>query len=313
MQRVPEPRDDEAAGGGGGVFLSSTGNTAPRSGSVRAIDGSAITWTTAANGTINAVGTVGQQMVISPIQESAGESAVRVTFAVARQGTYLTLDRSINENNRVASVGISGGRSQATLDITVSGPTTGTGTASGSFAAIRFRWSGPVNLSANPFSALRRAEGFDSNAFTSQLNEASYFAPACRVLAGIPSDRTPVTGPPVLRAPSEPVIRERSESWGQFLGHAATWGLAALGAAALTAGTGGLDLVVGAAVFMTAADASMINDDIDLASSQSGDTSQSPDTGDGDAGSDGGDGEDSGGGDGGGGEGIDDTPPREPE
>jgi hypothetical protein len=74
-----------------------------------------------------------------------------------------------------------------------------------------------------------------------------------------------------------------------------------------------LDLVVGAAVFMTAADASMINDDIDLASSQSGDTSQSPDTGDGDAGSDGGDGEDSGGGDGGGGEGIDDTPPREPE
>jgi hypothetical protein len=193
-------------------------------------------------------------------------------------------------------------------------------TASGSFGAIRFRWSGPVNLSANPFSALRRAEGFDGNAFTSQLNEASYFAPACRVLAGIPADRTPAAGPPFVRAPGEPVIRERSESWGQFLGHAATWGLAALGAAALTAGTGGLDLVVGAAVFMTAADASMINDDIDLAASQSGDTGQSPDTGDisngngdGDAG-DAGDGDagDGGGGEGGGGEGIDDTPPRQP-
>lgn len=33
MQRVPEPRGEEAAGRGG-VFLSSTGNTAPRSGSV---------------------------------------------------------------------------------------------------------------------------------------------------------------------------------------------------------------------------------------------------------------------------------------
>ncbi len=84
--------------------------------------------------------------------------------------------------------------------------------------------------------------------------------------------------------------------------------------------SGGLDLVVGAAVFMTAADASMINDDIDLAASQSGDTGQPPDTGDigdgdgdGDAG-DAGDGDagDGGGGEGGGGEGIDDTPPRQP-
>jgi hypothetical protein len=67
---------------------------------------------------------------------------------------------------------------------------------------------------------------------------------------------------------------------------------------------------------MTAADASMINDDIDLAASQSGDTGQPPDTGDigdGDAG-DAGDGDagDGGGGEGGGGEGIDDTPPRQP-
>jgi hypothetical protein len=108
VRRVPEPRGEEAAGGGG-VFLSSTGNTAPRSGSVRAIDGSTITWTTSANGKLNAVGAAGQQMATTPIRESGGEFAVRVTFAVARRGTYLTLDRSINENNRVASVGITGG------------------------------------------------------------------------------------------------------------------------------------------------------------------------------------------------------------
>ena len=123
MQRVPEPQE---AAGGGGVFVPGRGGaTTPGSGSVQAADGSTITWTTAANGTITAIGAAGRQMVIDPTQQGAGVFTVRVAFSVAGQGIYLTIDRSINETNRVASVGIAGRGSQVTLAITLSGANTG--------------------------------------------------------------------------------------------------------------------------------------------------------------------------------------------
>ena len=248
-----------------------------------------------------------------------------MAFTAPGQGTYLTIDRSINETSHVVSVGYAGGGSQITLIITVTGPDTGNATASGHYGAAPFSWSGPVNLSANPVTTMA-AVGFKSSAFASELAQASYLGPACKVLAGLPSGPVVVGEPvPVSVGKPLPVIQARNESaddesWFEFLGKATVWGLAAVGAAALTAGTGGLDLLVVGGVFLTGADASMLSDDITLLSNENPDPGPDPvpvpdpdpdpdpDPGDpggggGDGGGGGGDDDDDGGGDDGGGDG----------
>jgi len=190
--------------------------------------------------------------------------ALQMTFtATGKGGTYLTIDRSIDETSHVASVGITGGGSQITLAITLSEPGTGNGTASGHFGATTFRWNGHVNLAANPESALVDVADFDRNAFASQLAEASYFGPACRMLIGVSDGFSGGPQPPPLppsSPPPAPVAPAQAESWGEFLAKAGVWGLAALAAGALTVETGGLDLVVVAGLFLSGADASMGTD-----------------------------------------------------
>lgn len=133
-------------------------------------------------------------MVIQPLQWTSGALTGRTAFSVTDQGTYLALDNSINESSRTASARVTGGGSQITIALTLSGATTGTAVASGNFGTTSRRWSGRVNLSVNPlpalWSALARA-GFNINAVGSQLAEASCFAPVYRALTEIRTARLP--------------------------------------------------------------------------------------------------------------------------
>jgi Pretoxin HINT domain len=221
---------------------------APRPGSAQAADGSAITWTTTAGGTITAAGSEGRRMVVKPLPPTAPGVVVRamqMEFMTQGQSPYLTIDRSIDETNKVASAGFAGGGSQITLAITLTSATAGTGKASGSYGATPFKWAGPVDLSANPVPTLA-AEGFNSNAFATQIAQASYFSPACEeILAAPPAGATAAPAP----APTE--------SWGEFLGKAFVWGAAGVAATFLT---GGADLLVLAGAFLAGADASMYSD-----------------------------------------------------
>ena len=174
--------------------------SAPKSGSVRAVDGSTIDWTTAPDGTATAVGSAGRTMVVKPLFPPTANGvvihAMQMTFAAPSQGTYLTIDRSINETSNAVTIGYTGGGSEITLTLVLTGPDTGNATASGNYGPVPFSWSGPVSLSANPVTTLA-AVGFRNDAFASQITEASYFGPACRILAGLPSG--PVVKPDPCR------------------------------------------------------------------------------------------------------------------
>jgi hypothetical protein len=151
---------------------------------------------------------------------------------------------------------------EVALTMTLSAPTIAATTATGKFGTTPFTWSGQVDLTTNPLTALKGVSGFQSNAFNSVMTKASYFGPACAILAGISNNPTEATAR---------VEHSDGESWGAFLGKAAAWGIAAGIATAVTVGTGGTDLLVVAIAFGAAADASMISDDIDAWDKGAGD------------------------------------------
>jgi hypothetical protein len=239
--------------------------SAPGSGSVRAADGSTITWTTAADGTVTAVGSAGRTMILQPLFPPTAAGivihAVQMAFAAPATGTYLTIDRSINETSRTVTIEYSGGESQITLTITLTGPDTGNATASGHYGPVPFSWSGPVSLSSNPVTTLA-AKGFKSSAFATQIAEASYFAPATTILAGLPSG--PVRRPVPVRKQARAATAEDEEGWGEFLGKAAVWGV--LGAAAVVL-SGGTILAV-AVTGLAGAEASMASDEVTILAHQ---------------------------------------------
>ena len=289
----------------------------PGSGSAKAADGSTIAWTTAPDGTVTAVGSSNRTMVVKPLFPPAASGvvihAMQMSFSAPSQGTYLTIDRSINETSHAVTIGYTAGGSKIALTITLTAPDTGNATASGNYGPAPFSWSGPVSLSTNPVTTLAAA-GFKNDAFASQITEASYFGPACRILAGLAS------GPVVKPTPTgssalvgEPLrAADATEGWGEFLSKALVWGL---GGVAITVLTGGADLLILGGVFLAGADASMITDDITLYAHLNPDPSPIPDpnpgpgpdpSGGGGGDGDGGDGGDGGGGDGGGGGGSGD-------
>jgi len=213
---------------GGGLPPSHPGRTPVLrgSGSAQAADGSAITWTTAPDGAVTAIGSAGRQMVLRLAQQ--GQSvAVKSAFSAPGRGTYLTAASAANFSGRTMSVQIAAGASKITFATTLAGATTRTAIASGNIGSTPVYWSGQVDLTS-PASALAGVPGLDS-AFSSQLAEASSSAPALRVLAGDP-------GSGKATASLKPAFSPQDSPSGPDVGKALIGGLAKALAGSLESG-----------------------------------------------------------------------------
>ena len=179
------PQPARFANPGRFLMSSGTGGAASGTGSAQATDGSTITWTTARNGTITAVGAAGRQMVIQPGRTASGSVSVLLAFWATGQGWYLTHENLFDETAGTASAKVAGDTSQVVLSLTLSGVTTGVVDAHGNFGATSFRWKGSINLSDDPLPVLSSGlagAGFDNNAFIPQITEATYFSPMFRYI-----------------------------------------------------------------------------------------------------------------------------------
>ena len=241
--------------------IGATTGSSPGTGSVQAADGTTIEWSTAADGTVTAVGTGGARMVIAkhglakaaegavavgsgggqitpaksattagedrggavpkhgrskaaestvaegargaldpavasaattgvwsrgtvgpitPAEPPAGISRSLTEFSVEGRGAYLTIGTMMDESRQFVSFEVVSEQTKIELDVAVTGSkTTASARFSGKSGSSPVSWSGEVDL-ASPPAAI---PGWPSNVFGAQMIEASYFAPACRVLA----------------------------------------------------------------------------------------------------------------------------------
>jgi hypothetical protein len=131
---------------------------------------------------------------------------------------------------------------------------------------------GPRHLAGDASAAVTGpTSGIDGEVAAKGAHPATAASPGTAAHATTAHPAT--TASPATTAPSTPKPRTilDEEGWGEFLGKAFVWGVAGVAVYVATTATGGLDLVVGAAVFGAGADASMISDDIHLyATSTSG-------------------------------------------
>jgi hypothetical protein len=203
-------------------------------GSARAADGSEISWTTAADGTITATGG-GHKMTISGVPGSAAGAGVAFAFSNPPAAPYLTLSRTLSAGG--VTVAATAGSETLTLTVTASNTGSATAKASGVHAGKAFHWSGPVNLAGNPQAQLAAVSGYDAAAFTAPFAQAMYFAPACQALADFPTASPPPSG---MRS-----VAHDKTAGGDVVA-AVGWGLGAVGGTVLApiAVAGGL---VGAA------------------------------------------------------------------
>ncbi len=120
-----------------------------------------------------------------------------MVFSQAPGGTYLTVTSAFNVPAQTVTTGMSSGQSELILTISQinADGSAGQASVSGSLNSAPVSWTGPVDLTANPFTGLQLA-GWPANAFSSQLNEASYFDPMFTVLAPPP--------PPAGQGPPPP-------------------------------------------------------------------------------------------------------------
>ena len=295
MPNIPEPQ--RTSNTSGLLAVGRGGTETPRSGSVPAADGSSITWSTAADGTITASGAAGRQTLVQQVQGADGLITTVVTFSANGQGTYFTIKQSISESNRVVSTQITSNRSDGTITIALRGISNGTVVASGLFGTNHLLWSGSIDLSGNPIAILwsgLAGAGFDSNTFRSQAVEASYFDPFYKELTKILSHPT-----------SNISLRD---------GHPFLWFLARAGAVGAIGFVGGAGLAVAGTVegvtwltgglwgFFIASGGTMAYDDVQMLQNQLNESSAQQDAGpEGDGGADDGGADDGGGGGGGGG------------
>jgi hypothetical protein len=208
-------------------------------GSVTATDGSAISWTTAADGTITATGSDGREMTISGVAGSVAGAGVAFAFANKPAAPYMTLSRTYSAN--ALKVALAAGTETLTVTVTASGAGSGIAEVSGEHAGVPFQWSGTVNLAGSPRAELAAVSGYDPDAFAAPLKQTLYFGPACQALVNQPWAASPPTG-------RRGVAHDTSS--GASLGvQGIAWGLGSVCAAMATAGapaTLGASQVIGA-------------------------------------------------------------------
>jgi hypothetical protein len=212
-------------------------------GSVTADDGSTISWTTAADGTITATGSDGREMTINGVPGTVAGAGVAFAFANEPAAPYLTLSRTLTADS--FTVAVAAGPETVSVTVTTSATGSSTANVSGVHGGKPFQWSGPVNLAGNPQSQLAAVSGYDPAAFAAPFTQTEYFAPACQALVNQPTATPP---PGRLGVAHESVAGD--------IVAAAGWGLGAAGAAilALPAGaTIGAGALIG--IFATGAGA----------------------------------------------------------
>ena len=215
--------------------------------------GGPITWTLAANGTLNAEGG-GQKLTITGTDESDGSWQRHSVFSRVGADPYLTIHAAIANAARSAGTTLEAGQSQLTLAITHidAAVTSGTATVSGTLAGAAVNGTGPVDLTSNPLAG-RAVPEWPQGAFKVELQETAFFAPLAKTLAP-----QTTAAPPPVKATTGTRGGLHIESAGGVIGRAGAW---CLGGA--IAGSGAGPETFGASILLGCtggATASILND-----------------------------------------------------
>ncbi len=196
----------------------------PTKGTVTTPQGT-ITWEKSADGTVIAVGSNGQKFTSSGHVESDGSWAQQANYAITGQTSYLSLGFTGTVATGTVQSLISAGASRLTLtvsNINAAG-TSGTATLSGTWNGTVVKWTGPLDLTANPFVSHPIA-GWPAGAFATELQSAAFFAPLGNVLAQpvvAPATVAPhnlAPSPPPPPSPSDVVTEAGAACLGAMLG-----------------------------------------------------------------------------------------------
>jgi hypothetical protein len=142
-----------------------------------------ITWTQSPDGTIKASGG-GQTLAASGQNRSDGSFQKHAAYARTGQAPYLTMDLVSEAAQHSVALTLSAGASHLTLTIANidAGETSGTAILSGMWKGAPVHWTGHADLTSNPLVG-SPIKGWPAGAFTTELNEAAFFAPLEKALA----------------------------------------------------------------------------------------------------------------------------------
>jgi Pretoxin HINT domain len=155
-----------------------------------------ITWFRATDGSVHAQG--GGQTFTSTYTEQPGGSwqssavysksvpPVVPGTQITSTGTsvYFVTELAVNVDAGSVETSLIVGFSRVTLAITDidAGGTSGTATVSGILAGVTVNWTGPVDLTSNPFVG-QPVPGWPKGAFSAEIQEAAFFAPVAEATA----------------------------------------------------------------------------------------------------------------------------------
>ena len=141
-----------------------------------------IVWSTD-NGMLTATGG-GMRYTATSATDPDGTEHDRAVFAGTFGVTYLTIESAVRNADRSVSVTLQAGDGELTVAVTGidARMTAGTATVTGTYAAAPVAWTGPVDLTSNPFTGTA-LPGWPHGAFAAELERAAYFAPLMESLA----------------------------------------------------------------------------------------------------------------------------------
>ena len=145
------------------------------------------------NGMLTATGG-GMVYTATTAIDQDGTERDRAIFSGTFGVTYLTIESAVRNADRSVSVTLLAGDGELTVAVTGidARVTAGTATVTGTYAATPVAWTGPVDLTSNPFTGTALA-GWPHGAFAAELERAAYFVPLMESIAA-PAGSTPPRG-----------------------------------------------------------------------------------------------------------------------